>query len=75
MDWIDSCLNDIKIAFRWRKPAIISSHRVNYIGVHDKKNRDNSLLLLRDLLALIKKEWPDCEFYSTDHLEQLMERN
>jgi hypothetical protein len=75
MDWIDSCLNDIKIAFRWRKPAIISSHRVNYIGVHDKKNRGNSLLLLRDLLALIKKEWPDCEFYSTDHLEQLMERN
>jgi hypothetical protein len=31
IDWIDSCLNDIKIAFRWNKPAIISSHRVNYI--------------------------------------------
>ena len=37
-DWIDSCLYDIKIAFRWNKPAIISSHRVNYTGALNPAN-------------------------------------
>ena len=32
-DWVSDCLNEIKIAFRWGKPATISSHRVNYIGL------------------------------------------
>jgi hypothetical protein len=31
-DWISSCLGEINIAFRWGKPAVINSHRVNYIG-------------------------------------------
>lgn len=71
-DWVDNCLNDIKVAFRWKKPAIISSHRVNYIGVHDTSNRDNSLKELNKLLSTIKKTWPDVEFMSTNQLGNLM---
>lgn len=71
-DWVDSCLNDIKIAFRWRKPAIISSHRVNYIGAHDTSNRDNGLNELRKLLSSVKKIWPDVEFMATHQLGALM---
>ena len=37
-DWVDSCLNDIKASFCMNKPAIISTHRVNYIGVHNVSN-------------------------------------
>lgn len=71
-DWIDRCLNDIKIAFRWNKPAIISSHRVNYIGVHNPNNRDNSLKMLKTLLITIKKAWPDIEYMSTDKFGELL---
>ena len=31
-DWVNDCLKEIEIAFRWYKPATISSHRTNYIG-------------------------------------------
>jgi hypothetical protein len=31
-DWVNSCLNDIAMAFKYHKPATISTHRVNYIG-------------------------------------------
>lgn len=71
-DWVNDCLKDINIAFRWRKPAIISSHRVNYIGVHCPENRNNSLQNLKTLLTSIKKYWPDVEFMSTDKLGELM---
>src|SRR5699024_3306527 len=38
-DWVDSCLNDINIAFNMHKPAVISTHRVNFIGVLEESNR------------------------------------
>ncbi len=71
-DWIDRCLNEINIAFKWNKPAIISSHRVNYIGVLNPKNRDTSLQALKFLLTKISKNWPDAEFMSTDKLGELI---
>lgn len=67
-DWVDSCLSDIKIAFRWHKPAVISSHRANYIGVHNPENRDNALRCLKILLQGIMKSWPDVEFLTSDQL-------
>jgi hypothetical protein len=74
-DWIDNCLNDIKIAFRWKKPAIISSHRVNYIGALKPKNRDMGLTQLKILLQSIIKNWPEVEFLTTPELGKLMESN
>jgi len=71
-DWVDSCLNDIKIAFRWHKPAIISTHRVNYIGSLNKSNRDNGLRQLDRLLKEIIKNWPEAEFMTTPQLGSLM---
>jgi hypothetical protein len=71
-DWIDSCLNDIKIAFRWHKPAIISSHRVNYIGSLNPSNRDNGLRQLNMLLHSVLKHWPDIAFMSTAELGNLL---
>ena len=47
-DWVDSCLAEINIAFRWGKPAVINSHRVNYIGSIFLENRNNSLTLLKN---------------------------
>jgi hypothetical protein len=72
MDWIGSCLNEMKTAFFWGKPAIISTHRVNYIGLHDEKNRINGLKSLKELLDRMIKFWPDIEFYSSSELGDLI---
>lgn len=72
-DWVNDCLSRIEIAFRWHKPAIISSHRVNFMGYLDPANRDRSLRLLKHLLVEITKKWPDVEFMSSDQLGDLME--
>lgn len=65
---IESCLNDIRIAFRWGKPAVISSHRVNFIGYIDLNNREMGLNQLNELLTLIMKQWPDAEFMTSAEL-------
>ncbi len=71
-DSVGECLNRIKIAFRWKKPAIISSHRINYMGSLDEINRKENLRLLRDLLRRIIKFWPDVEFMTSDQLGDLI---
>ena len=62
MDWVDYGLSQIRNAFFWGAPAIINSHRVNYIGSLDPKNRDFGLKSLQKLLMEVKKYWPDVEF-------------
>jgi len=74
-DWVDSCLNDIKIAFRLHKPAVISSHRVNYIGALNPHNRGNGLTQLETLLQAILKNWPDVHFLTTPEYCSLFDSN
>lgn len=74
-DWIDAAMNEIEIAFRWHKPAIISSHRVNYIGFIDQSNRDRNLPLLKQFLEALLKKWPDIEFMSSDELANLINKS
>lgn len=61
-DWVKSALKDIEVAFTYKKPAIISSHRVNFVGGKDKANREKGLKSLKSLLDAIVKKWPDVEF-------------
>lgn len=72
-DWVDSCLSDISSAFRWHKPALISSHRVNYIGALHKENRDHGLKQLSTLIKQILNKWPDTEFISSGELGNIMD--
>jgi hypothetical protein len=72
LDSVDECLNRIALAFRWGKPATISSHRINYIGNIHPENRDRNLHALKKLLAQIIKKWPDVEFMSSDQLGDLI---
>lgn len=67
-DWVNHCLSDIDLAFKWNKPAVISSHRVNYVGRLSEKNRFNGLKQLKTLLNQIVKKWPDVEFMSSTEL-------
>ena len=71
-DWIGNCLKEIEIAFRWNKPAVISSHRVNYIGYLHPENRENGLRQLSELLSRMLKKWPDIEFMTSSELGDLI---
>lgn len=65
-------LKQIAKAFQYKKPAVICSHRLNYIGYLSTKNRDENIKGLGKLLGGIKKQWPDVEFLSTDELGKQM---
>lgn len=71
-DWLNYCLKEIEIAFRWHKPATISSHRVNYIGYLHPENREKGLKALSQLLGEIIKRWPDVEFMTSVELGDLI---
>lgn len=71
-DWVKTCLKEIEIAFMWHKPAIISTHRVNFIGYIDESNRKVNLKAMKQLLTIMLTKWPDIEFMSSDQLAELI---
>jgi hypothetical protein len=75
MDWVAFTMKQIEAAFRWNKPAIISSHRVNFCGHIDVTNREKGLQTLKNLLHEIVKKWPDVEFMSADEAAAIISKN
>ena len=75
MDWVNSCLADIKNAFYWNKPAVISTHRVNYISGIFESNGTKGLQELDKLLKLIKKNWPEVEFITSEELGNIIKKS
>lgn len=67
-DWVDECLSRIELAFKFKKPAIIGTHRVNFIGSIEESNRTKNLKLFDKLLQSILKKWPDVEFTTSDKI-------
>jgi len=68
----EQTMKDIETAFFWNKAAIISTHRVNYIGNINEKNRKKGIKQLDNLLNNILKKWPDVEFMTSTQLVQLI---
>jgi hypothetical protein len=68
IDWVAYTLQQIEAAFRWNRPAIVSSHRVNFCGHIDPKNRAIGLEALQQLLKQIVRRWPEVEFLAIDEL-------
>lgn len=71
-DSVDLCLNEIKNAFYWGKPAVISSHRVNYVSYIEPKNGESGLNKLDALLTAMVAQWPDIEFLTSVELGKLI---
>ncbi|MFY0672425.1 MAG: hypothetical protein JXQ87_03435 [Bacteroidia bacterium] len=67
-DYVSACLRNISNAFFWNTPAIIGTHRINYVSRNGVKERDKNLANLKKLLDSIAKEWPDVIFMSSDDL-------
>jgi len=70
IDWVSKCMGSIDIAFKWGKPAIIGTHRINFSGRLDTEQRDNNLKLLEQLLTKILEKWPDVKFTDSSSLLQ-----
>lgn len=62
IDWVSKCMKEIANAFFWKQPAVICTHRVNYIGTLNEKNRKQSLQLLDTLIRSILKKWSNVSF-------------
>jgi hypothetical protein len=73
IDWVTFTMKQIEAAFRWNRPAIISSHRVNFCGHIDEENRKEGIRALRELLKQIVNKWPEVEFMAANELGSLVE--
>lgn len=71
-DYVQKCLSDIRASFRMNKPAIICSHRINYVGYLVEENRDRTLSMLNYILKSIQKEWPETEFLNSVQLGNMI---
>ncbi len=71
-DWVNFTFKQVEAAFRWNRPAIISSHRVNFCGHIDPKNREKGISALRELLKKITTKYPDVEFMSSSALGKII---
>lgn len=67
---VNRCLLEIEAAFRWGAPALLSSHRVNFVGQLDKNYRDINFKHLSFLLKKIVEKWPDVEFMNGDQMAE-----
>ena len=71
---IENTLTQIERAFSYKKPAIISMHRINFSGRVVESNRTNNLKLFNDLLSSMLKKWPDIEFMHSSELGDLISK-
>ena len=69
------CLKQISRAFRATVPAVVGTHRVNFVGSVDKHNRQDGIRQLRELLRTVLKEWPDVFFLSSPELGYMIDSN
>lgn len=67
---VGKCLQQIEQAFFFKKPAIITSHRLNFIGGLSQENRTCTINQMNLMLETILKRWPDVEFLSSDELTE-----
>jgi hypothetical protein len=74
-DWVNQCLSEIELAFKWNKPALISTHRANYVGFIEEKNRSHGLSELKRLLEGMLNKWPDIEFMTSTELGDEINRD
>lgn len=72
LDIVGGCIREISNAFFWNKPAIISTHRINFIGYIDQTNRDRNLKLFDSLLKKILTKWPNVEFMTSVDLGSII---
>jgi hypothetical protein len=70
--WVQNAISKIELAFRFKNPVIISTHRINFVGGLDVEARNNHLKQFKDLLEKLIKNNPDVEFLSSEELATIV---
>lgn len=65
-------IKNIKKVFKKNQIAIISCHRINFVGGIEKNNRTENLALLDAFFKKLIKEVPDIEFYSSEQMSDFL---
>ena len=68
-----SCFKGDQQSIENKRPAIICSHRVNFIVQYFQEIEMKILNYLRIFKKILKK-WPDVEFMTSDQLGELIEK-
>jgi hypothetical protein len=71
-DWFGSAIERVGEAFFFNKPAIISMHRLNFIGGIDHDQRNRNLILLANFFSALLKKWPTIEFITSQQLANVI---
>ena len=58
-DTVERTLQQIRVSFLLKKPAVISTHRINFTSRMSTENRDKNLKEFEKLLSRIIEEWPE----------------
>jgi hypothetical protein len=70
---VGDAFKGIERAFFFNKPAVISTHRVNYIGFINEENRTKNLIQLKELLSKVVTKWPEVQFLTSEQLGVLIQ--
>lgn len=70
--WESDAIKRIETAFFWGKPAVISMHRLNFMGGFSEENRRNGLKRLSALIQSVQKKYPEVEFLSSKELNEVV---
>lgn len=73
-DWGDIILSRIKNNLKQKKPIILSTHRINFVGRLDLKHRDQNLKTFKHVLKQIVKQYPDIQFMDSGTLAKLLSK-
>tara|TARA_R110000737_G_scaffold352064_1_gene396465 strand:+ start:14342 stop:15472 length:1131 start_codon:yes stop_codon:yes gene_type:complete len=73
LDWSNHAFKKVKLAFRFNTPAIVSMHRLNFVGGLDTQTRDKNIFQFEKLIVKLIETYPDIEFLSSDELGDLIE--
>lgn len=68
----EKCFREVARAFAVGKPAVINSHRLNYISSINPDNAKNNLAALERLLKRIVETYVDAEFITSSELVEIM---
>jgi len=74
-DMVKITMNSVNRAIKLKKPVIIGSHRINFVGRLSKKYRDNNLKSLKAVLHDIVESYPDVEFMDSGQLSKLIKND
>ncbi len=72
IDWLNNALEKVNLAFTFHTPAIISMHRINFVGGIRQDIRDKNLMEFKILLETLIRKYPNIEFLSSNELSEIV---